>query len=91
MTSCVAFCGHLSAVGKLNNDKLYHLLQDIVSNAKLCYNFHNCHPECINLLLTFCGGGSWSLTARQIGSVSVAIFEVFHPMLLTAGTLQKSP
>jgi hypothetical protein len=46
-TSCVPFFGHLSAVGEPSSEKLYYLLHGTVSNAKPCYDFLNCHPECI--------------------------------------------
>jgi hypothetical protein len=63
-----------------------------VSSAKLRYVFPNHHPSVFGdeamkfLLVTLCGGGSWSAAARQINSPPVAIFEVFHPVSHTVGT-----
>jgi hypothetical protein len=77
----------------LVSQSLHHLLHGSLSNVKLHYDFPNDHSlvfriECINfLLITFCSGG-WSTAVMQIDDVPVAIFEVFHPLLHSAGTMQ---
>jgi hypothetical protein len=73
-------------------------LHDIVSDAKLHYNFTNRHlsvfcDEGISfLLVAFCGSGSWSTTARQIGDIPFAIIrKYFIKRRIMLASMQKSP
>jgi hypothetical protein len=62
-----------------------------VSNAKLHYDLPNhhllvfCDEHIIFLLVALHGGGSWWTAVRQIINVPVSVFEMFHPVLQTAG------
>lgn len=68
-----------------------------MNSAKLSHDFLNCHllvfcDEHIDfLLVAFCAGGSWLITARQIGDAPFAIFEVFHLVLHIAATHARIP
>jgi hypothetical protein len=75
-----------------------HLLHGIVPDAKLHYYFPNRHPlvfcdEGISfLLVAFCGSGTWSTAARQIGGIPVAIFrKCFMQRRTLLAPMQESP
>jgi hypothetical protein len=81
-----------------SDNKLPHIQSLVISCISLSsgklryYDFPNNLPSVIcvehinSLLIAIHGGGFWSTSARQIGYILVAIFEVFHPVLHAAGT-----
>jgi len=64
------------ATNILVSQSWYDVLHTILSNFELCYNIGN--VLCSVIIVTFYTGSSAMISARQIGSILVAIFDMIQ-------------